>query len=153
MAGIPRFLPGADEALRHPHRRALLEAVRANPGAPRATLARLVGLAPTTVAHHLAALTEVGLVVPVRGARGVEHYLNGAVPPSARRPTPLPGATAARLLSGLREAGAMSLADLARAAGVSEKAAYWHLARLERARLVAAEVEGRAKRYRLPGDP
>lgn len=134
--------------LMHPTRRALLEALRATPGATRADLARHLQLAPTTVAHHLAQLAWAGHVVAVRTPRGVGHYLNGTAPPrDARGTAPAPGATAARLLRCLQQGGARSLADVAALAGVSEKAAYWHLARLERANLVRAGFEGRAKVY------
>lgn len=137
------------ERLLHPTRRALLAALRQHPGATRADLARTLDIAPTTVAHHLAQLACGGHLVPVRGPRGVGYYLNGMAPARPHRDAPgLGGATATRLLDALRADAGLTLADLARHAGVSEKAAYWHLARLERAHLVRGHMEGRAKVYR-----
>lgn len=65
-------------------RDALLDALRENPGASVADLARAIGVVHATATYHLRRLAKAGRVATVRHGNRVHHFLVGATAPRER---------------------------------------------------------------------
>lgn len=115
------------DLLEHPVRGRLMEMVDAEPGVHLTELARRSGHSRSTTAHHLRVLEGAGLVKHVDLA-GLRRYFPGPGP----APTGVePGPTQRRLLDGVLAEPGLTVADLARRAGMAYGNAHYHLRRLE----------------------
>jgi predicted transcriptional regulator len=99
------------DILGHDLRRAIVRAVSEHPGQSVAELARMHGVDPKTIVHHLRMLERAHRVHPVSVGRARRWFAPGA-PPDAKPPPRF-----VRALEALR-AGARSPAELARALGI-----------------------------------
>ncbi len=97
--------------LDHGLRRAIVRCVRERPGLTVAELARVNGVDPKTMTHHLRVLARAGWLQPLPQGRGRLWFLPG----DTREPAPAPRVV--RALHALR-GGAATPAALARALGV-----------------------------------
>lgn len=136
-------------ALDNPRRRAVYEAIRAEPGATAAVAARATGLHRVLVQYHLRMLESSGFLVtrqdgrmrryfPVEAARSyADLALERALREDSRR----------RLAEAVRAAPqGLTQRELAAMAGLSLRLVSYHMAHLVEAGLVAQQA-GRPKRY------
>jgi DNA-binding transcriptional ArsR family regulator len=75
---VPAAMRNALGAVRHPSRRALVEAVHVRGAASMAELACELPCAPSTLHHHLKVLTEAGVLVPT-GSRPARFVVGPGV--------------------------------------------------------------------------
>lgn len=132
------------EALAHPQRRRVYEAIGAAPGASPSDLMRALGLANGALLHHLSVLEREGLVTRVDGGRAARLFLAGQHSPAEMRAraTALSG-SAERVLRVVRERPGLPAREAAAVVGVSVPTLHRTVERLEAAGLVERRREGR----------
>jgi len=135
-----RLAPSA--VLQSPVRRALLEAIRADPGCTPHALARALGLDDKTVRHHLRVLRRAGCVTAAPGAQE-RLFVNGDIAPADMRTTLALRAPSARALHDALQIGPARGAELARALGLHEATVSVQLRRLAEAGLARRGADGR----------
>lgn len=128
----------------HPHRAALMECVRDEPGIHIARLAERTGIAEGTVRHHLDQLVRHGLVRRVPQGRATHHYASGPIEPA---PAAVSGPRR-RLVALLRHEPGLTTPELAKRLAVRVQTVWEHLQRLKQAGLVDDAKAGRASRWR-----
>ena len=127
-----------DALLDHPSRRAVFQAIEAQPGIHYRELLRVTGRSDGALQHHLGKLSQGGLVTAVDGPGHTCYFVKGTVDHGAMRAAPvLKSEGARRLLDAARAAPGASPAELARRAAMSPQTAHYHLHRLEEAGLLA----------------
>lgn len=126
--------------LRHPTRRAIVQALAREPGLNKRQLAARVGVHPNMVDHHVGRLVDVELVATRRTEGGMEVHcflirdLHLWDAPATR--VLFGGAGLSRVASCVATHPGAYARDLARMAGMTTPAVYHHLATLVRNRLV-----------------
>jgi predicted transcriptional regulator len=148
LLGAPLFsrIQGPD-LLEHPLRRALHQAVEANPGIHLKALARTVGRPRNTVEHHVRKLVASGLLT--------QHELNGYAclfvkGQVDRRDQAAAGVlksdAARRVLAAVVQAPGASGRDVAAQAGLTPTLVSYHVRNLQQAGLVEGQRAGRELR-------
>lgn len=135
-----RLVP--DTLLKNPNRRAIVEAVRAKPGASVADLVRATGLTEVVVRHHLRMLATHRFVTS-RGAGKSLGYFAAETPAIQQRGEQyivLRDASRRAVADAVRRAPMpLSQKEVAEATGLSQRLVSYHLGRLEESGLVATE--------------
>lgn len=131
-----------DKVLDHPRRQQVHDIIAAQPGVHFQQLARTTGLGRGALDHHLAKLSDAGLIVPKIGqgytcyfAKGIDRHVMAAA-----GAVKSPGAK--RLLQALRSSDVVSMREAAAEAGVAVSTASHHMARLREAGLVEKTPKG-----------
>lgn len=133
--------------------RALVDAIRASPGASVAELAQRVGIAHTTATYHLRRMEKRGSAVSMRQGGRLHWFLNGQA--SGRERTL---AICRRLdrsvdvLARVPRDRSVPLGVVARGLPMTKAGVYWHLERLTGLGLVVAEGPAGARLYRAAAD-
>ncbi|MEA3202195.1 MAG: hypothetical protein QOE90_3623 [Thermoplasmata archaeon] len=134
-----------EEVGRHPQRRVLLDAVRAEPGIHLRELQRRLGSAWGPFTFHLRMLEDAGYLRQERQGRYRLVFPRGAVPLGASATIPL--GLARELYDSLPEDGAgVDARELAARLGVSRQLLNHHLRALQARGLVRDEGRGAARR-------
>jgi DNA-binding MarR family transcriptional regulator len=142
-----------EDALAHPKRLRLLEAIKATPGAVAVQLARTTGFSRGSVRNHLEILERLGLVVSNRHAR-VNHYFenHGRYTNTWRIVAANRDPSLGFLLRLLRDhpnAGTPEILKHASEARLTRAAVLRRLSRLEALGLVQSEAGSGTRRYRI----
>ncbi|MES2154563.1 MAG: helix-turn-helix domain-containing protein [bacterium] len=127
-----------NELLDNPVRRRIVEAVQAQPGIHYQALLRVLGESNGTMEHHLAKLTEAGLLKAVRAPGYTCYFPAGTDDRFAKAGPALRAPAARKLLDLLRKNPGMTPQEAARRLGIAPATVYYHLERLRAAGLVAA---------------
>jgi predicted transcriptional regulator len=135
------------DALRHPTRKAVAEAVRAEPGVHFAELHRRLHLPRGTLSHHLGKLVETG-VLHRRKAHGYVCYFPKGFGDRRFKAAlaSVKAAGARRILRMLDDEGEASVTDLASALDLDASTVSYHLDRLVSAGLIESRREWRTRR-------
>ncbi len=138
--------------LDHPARRAIHDAVEAEPGIHFRAICDRLGESPGRVRHHVRKLVDGGLL----RARQVPGYTVYVPADLAHRAVldaaPLARAPGARALVAALLDGEMSSGEAARAADLSPSTASYHLGRLRKAGIVTTRRDGRSRLVALSTD-
>ncbi|HVL49438.1 MAG TPA: helix-turn-helix domain-containing protein [Candidatus Thermoplasmatota archaeon] len=129
-------------------RKAIYDAVSANPGLGVQDLARVASVSYSTASYHLDRLVEARMLVLANEAGRLAYYKNGgAFTESERKVLPLlKNAEAMRVLEAILASPGTYRAALAESLGVTATTINWHLKRLVDAGLVVERREGRSAR-------
>lgn len=138
-----RIRPNA--ALENDTRKAIFDAVCANPGLGVHAIAQLAGVSYSTTTYHLERLVNAGMLVMTPDGNKLCYYKNGgAFTESERKILPiLKNEEAAKLLEAILDTPGTYRAALAERLGVTATTINWHLRRLREAGLVHETRQGR----------
>jgi predicted transcriptional regulator len=140
LAGLfSRHIP---DVTAHPVRRAVLEAIRAEPGIHHSELLRRVGKGNSVVTNHLRRLAAAGLVVERQGSRFLCYFPADATR-AALAAGPLVKSPVARGILAAVASAPVSGQELARRLGVEPGTITYHAQRLGQAGLVSTRRDGR----------
>lgn len=126
-------------------RQRILSVLRERPGLPLGELRELVGIPWATLHHHLTRLEQAGLARTLTQGRRRLAYPTGAeeAPEAGRARAMLAGRAARQAALAVAQRPGGGVADVARAAGLSARAAYYHVRRLVDGGLVETATPGR----------
>lgn len=149
--GLYSRLEGA-EVLEHKVRRAMLKALKRQPGLSFPDLQDLTGLSSGTVEWHLKKLEKEGFITASRDGR-TRRYFPKATPPDLKKAVvllrdPSRRELAHRVLRNPR----MPQKTVARDMGLSHATVHHHAKRLQRENLLAKVKDGRTVGYEVPED-
>lgn len=133
-------------------RRALVDRIRAQPGATVADLARDLAVAHSTATYHLRRLERERVVVSLAKRGRLHWFVNGQATPAERAVAVsrrLPRAE--QVLSRVPRDGAAPLGAIAEGLPMTKPGVIWHLKRLETLGLVLSEGPAGARLYRAVG--
>ncbi len=137
----------SSELLEHKERRAIHEALAAEPGLHFNELRRRVGLGNGALNHHLAQLEKADLVTSARSAGYTCFYLKGQMDRRVMAALPaLRSDGARRVFQAVVARPGIAGAEAAAAAGLTPQTGHYHIQRLRAAGLVDARRDGRAVR-------
>lgn len=147
LAGYARVSDA--EVLEHPQRQRILAVVEAQPGIHLKEIARQTGMAWGQTQHHVGKLVQASALVakPTSGytcyfPKGVDRNVMGVA-------HVLKADGARRLLEHVAATTGLSMGQLARAAGLTESTAHYHLKKLEAAGLVSTMLLDGTRRVSL----
>lgn len=132
-----------DEILDHPRRELLYALVRASPGRSLTELKRDSGMAQGVLLHHLAILSQKGLVNSTRDGARVRFYTPGNKPHADQFLTP----TQQRLLAAVEAEPGATQSDFVERLGVPRDVASYNLLRLEQRGLLRSVPAGKWRKY------
>ncbi len=136
------------KTLNHPMRERLVELIRSNPGITAPEMHKQVEGGWTTVVYHLRVLEREKFVSSTVDGRYRRFFERDSVEPSRRgRLGVLRNERTRSILDRIRRDPGVAHGRLAKDAGVSMPAVYWHIDRLETVGLVGRDKVGRTVRY------
>jgi predicted transcriptional regulator len=142
-----------EDALLHPKRRRLLEAVQAHPGSAYRDLMAVTGFSDGVVRNHLKALARVGLVVAQESAGSLLYFENhGRYSRTWQAVVAHRDPNLRQLLLLVRDhpnQTQQQVVERARGAGLTRSATQRRLGRLEAWGLIRVHLEGRVRRYQV----
>lgn len=140
-----RLLPSKDES---EARRRILRIIEATPGIHTAGVARAARIPEGTARYHLRALHSSGQICVAR-LHGFRTYQLRGTPPTAALATVFRSAGARSILAAIQARPGTSGRDVALATGLNPATVTYHVARLRRTGIIAAERQGKEMRLHL----
>lgn len=139
----------ADEALRHPIRRSLMDLVRNDPGVRAHEARKVLGIHSAAVRHHLKILEKSRLVDVVRRGRRVHLYPHDSAARNAEALALLRETHVQRIMRLIRLKNEQTQKQLAVRAGLSQPSLSQLLQRMERSGIISRERRRRGTRYTI----
>lgn len=123
-----------DDALAHPLRCEIFDAIASRPGETAGGIARRFDVERRTALHHLAVLRDFGLVTPARVGKRLRYFLNGGTYRTEQMQAcvALSNANARAIAALLLARPGMSLTHLTEVSGLPKTTVQGQLARLRR---------------------